>query len=105
MTSSITFQCHFAAQWSFHSHHCLDFNLSSSMEEEGEEEMDLDNWFSDIPSLYPSQMDFMLQPAIERQADDSDSFHIRRIIVGNGIAQFFRHSSPHVSAARWIWIP
>jgi hypothetical protein len=107
--SFITFQSHITTEWSFHSHPWMDFNLSSSMEEEvgeeGKEEMDPDDWFSDIWPLSPSQMAFALQSSTERQTDDSSLFPIRRVTVGNGIAQFFRCSSPNVSAVRRIWIP
>jgi hypothetical protein len=50
-------------------------------------------------------MAVVLQPATERHTDNSHSFHIRRIIVRKGFAQFARRAAPRVSIARRIWIP
>jgi hypothetical protein len=79
----------------------MDFDLFSSTEKD----TDADLLFSDILSPSHSQMAFALQRPTEKHADVSHLFNIRRIIVGNGIAQFFHRSPPCVTVAPRIWIP
>jgi hypothetical protein len=80
--------------------------MGSSLLSSKKKKMDPSALFSATSSCHSqSQMAFNLQPAIERQTKRSDSYHIRHIIVCNGIARIVSRSPLCGIGARRNWMP
>jgi hypothetical protein len=64
------------------------------------------HWHFSADRMIPLILDgFQASVSDQNRTDDSHSFYIHRIIVGNGIVEFFRHLSRNIYIVRRIWIP